>query len=143
MAERLSCWKCGTPLVSVPLPIGRRDECPSCGADLHVCRMCDFHDPGVSKSCREPMAEEVDEKERANFCDYFRAAPGRGAGGATAEAAAARDRLEKLFGAKAPGAPAGLARGAEAQKGKAQERSAASREKLEKMFGGKPGKDKG
>ena len=85
MSEVLSCWKCGHALDDVPLPLRRRDECPACGTDLHVCRMCEFYDPSVAKSCREPIAEEVTDKERANFCDYFRGRPGvQAAGGAGA-----------------------------------------------------------
>ena len=30
----------------------------------------------VAKHCREPIAEEVKDKERANFCDYFKPRPG-------------------------------------------------------------------
>ena len=72
----LRCWKCGHGLDDMPMPLRRRDECPACGADLHVCRMCEFYDTSVAKSCREPVAEEVTDKERAQFCDYFRAQPG-------------------------------------------------------------------
>jgi hypothetical protein len=93
----LNCWHCGTALEDVPLPIGRRDECPHCSSSLHVCRMCDFFDRAASKQCREPMADEVSDKEHANFCDYFRPRSGLTAG-ADQEAANARARLEALFG---------------------------------------------
>lgn len=33
--------------------------------------MCEFFDPNVPKQCGEDDAEEVFEKERANFCDWF------------------------------------------------------------------------
>jgi hypothetical protein len=33
--------------------------------------MCRHHDVGKAKQCREPMAEEVKDKTRANFCDWF------------------------------------------------------------------------
>ena len=33
--------------------------------------MCDFFDAHVPKQCREDDAEEVTEKERPNFCDWF------------------------------------------------------------------------
>ena len=33
--------------------------------------MCVHFDPGVPKQCREDDAEEVREKERLNFCDWF------------------------------------------------------------------------
>lgn len=95
--EALNCWHCGASLASVPLPIGRRDECPHCSSSLHVCRLCDFFDPRVSKQCREPMADEIADKEHANYCDYFRPHAGLTAD-ADPEAASARARLQALFG---------------------------------------------
>lgn len=82
------------------MPLRRRDECPACGTDLHVCRMCEFYDTSVAKSCREPVAEEVNDKERANFCDYFRGLPGVHAAGGSDQADAARAQLDALFGAE-------------------------------------------
>ena len=103
MSEVLSCWKCGHALEDMLIPLRRRDECPACGTDLHVCRMCEFYDPSVAKSCREPVAEEVTDKERANFCDYFRGRPGGEAAGGAGEAQAARAELDALFGLDAKG----------------------------------------
>lgn len=71
MDSELVCWKCGAPLDEVPLPLARLSECLACSAELHVCRLCEFFDLKVAKHCREPIAEEIKEKERANFCDYF------------------------------------------------------------------------
>jgi hypothetical protein len=51
--------------------IGRREACPSCSADLRCCLNCQFYDSAASKQCREPVAELVREKAKANFCDYF------------------------------------------------------------------------
>ena len=70
------CWKCGASLDDEPLPLARTAECAACNADLHVCRLCEWYDTAVAKSCREPVAEEVHNKERANFCDYFQPRPG-------------------------------------------------------------------
>ncbi|HKI98567.1 MAG TPA: hypothetical protein VKB51_08860 [bacterium] len=95
--ERLNCWHCGTSLEDLPLPVGRREECPHCSSSLHVCRMCEFFDRSASKMCHEPMADEVTDKEQSNFCDYFRPKAGLTAG-SDQEAAAARARLEALFG---------------------------------------------
>ena len=72
MSEHLSCYRCGHSLDSLPLPLGRRDECPGCTAELHVCRMCHMYDPREPNQCAEEDALEVNEKERANFCDYFK-----------------------------------------------------------------------
>lgn len=125
----------------MPMPLQRRDECPACSTDLHVCRMCEFYDKSVAKSCREPVAEEVTDKERANFCDYFRALPGLHATGGTDEAARARAQLEAMFGVAgntAGGAPAGDAESLmEAKRAKAQE----ARRQLDALFGDDEGEN--
>jgi hypothetical protein len=98
MAHTLVCWKCGASLAALSLPLLRRDECPACRAELHVCRMCRDYDEALAKRCREPTAEEVSDKSRANFCGHY--APRDHAwqpGNATA-AAQARSELERLFG---------------------------------------------
>lgn len=56
--------------------MGRRDECPKCHADVHVCKNCKNYDPNAYNECREPQADIVKDRERANFCDYF--SPGGG-----------------------------------------------------------------
>jgi hypothetical protein len=58
MAHTLVCWKCGAALAALSLPLMRRDECPACRAELHVCRMCRDYDTSKAKHCREPTAEE-------------------------------------------------------------------------------------
>jgi hypothetical protein len=87
------CAFCGGELGKGPF--GRRDECPKCGGDVHCCLNCRFHDPHAHNQCREPQAEPVTDRDRANFCDFFSA----GAGGRPAEdpAAEARRRLDALF----------------------------------------------
>lgn len=67
----LNCWKCKTSLVDVLLPFSRLSKCKTCNVDLQVCRMCRYYDTTVSNSCREPIAEKVYDKKRANFCGYF------------------------------------------------------------------------
>ena len=51
--------------------ISRREVCPFCRADLHCCYNCAFYDPKASRACREPIAEPVKDKHKANFCDFF------------------------------------------------------------------------
>ena len=88
------CWKCKK---EIPLEKpARSDECPLCHADLHVCRACEFYESGAHNDCRESSADMVTDKERANFCDYFRykdcqAKPGND------KASAARDAFNALF----------------------------------------------
>lgn len=98
MAEIPACWRCGHSLEELSLPLGRVDECPGCRSQLHVCRMCVFFDPATIKQCREDDADEVMEKERANFCEYFQVNFN-----AFDESIAAADRdaseqLQQLFG---------------------------------------------
>lgn len=61
--------------------------------------MCRFYDTSKAKYCAEPIADEVQDKTRANFCGYFVVAGGRfrqqGDAGDQAKSA-----LESLFGAK-------------------------------------------
>ena len=96
----LCCWKCGASLAALTLPLRRLEECKACGAELHVCRLCEFYDTAVAKSCREPVAEDVKDKTRANFCDYFRPRPGAYAAPGD-EASRAKAHLEALFAGSA------------------------------------------
>jgi hypothetical protein len=98
MGHQLVCWKCGADLAALTLPLSRRDECARCRAELHVCRMCVEYDEHVAKRCREPIAEEVGNKDQANFCDYFSPRAGAWQPGDAAAADSARSELERLFG---------------------------------------------
>ena len=64
----------GVSWLAVTGRVGRGESCPSCGADMHCCRNCEFYDPAAYNECREPQAERVLEKDRSNFCDYFQLA---------------------------------------------------------------------
>jgi hypothetical protein len=98
----MRCFACGTPVeLSSGERVGFRDACPRCGQDLHVCRNCTHHDPSAYNECREPNAERVDDRERANRCDYF--SPGEaGPTGRADERARGRARLDALFKKKPP-----------------------------------------
>jgi hypothetical protein len=98
MADELVCWRCGESLADLPLPLSRLAECRACHGELHVCRMCRYYDTGVAKSCREPVAEEVSNKERANFCGWFMPRAGAHVPGNERPAAAAKEALDALFG---------------------------------------------
>ena len=97
VTQTLTCWKCGTSLAGVLVPFARVAECPQCRADLHVCRMCKFFDPGVRRGCKEPVADEVSERERANFCGYFAPAAGLGPGAEDGASQAAWGELDAIF----------------------------------------------
>jgi len=94
----LTCWKCGESLSDVEPPIGLNDTCKTCQAELHVCKMCEFYDPQVSDSCREPIADSVSNKERANFCGYFKPKPSAHQATDRQAQSAALAQLDALFG---------------------------------------------
>jgi hypothetical protein len=100
MDNGLRCWKCGASLADYTLPLRRLEECRGCGAELHVCRMCEFYDLSKAKHCQEPIADEVKDKIRANFCDYFRPTPTAWQPGQLSAAEQAKAQLEALFGRK-------------------------------------------
>ncbi len=104
----LQCWKCGEALHDEPVPFARAAQCPACRADLHVCKLCEFYATGIANDCREPIAERVVNKERANFCGYFKPRPNAWQAPATTDVT--RRALDALFGgvADTPPAPAAL-----------------------------------
>lgn len=135
MSGTLNCWKCGAALDELPMPLGRRDECPACRADLHVCRMCEFYDTSVAKSCREPIAEEVNDKERSNFCDYFRARPEAHDSAAAAAGDVARAELEAIFGVEGETRGAAAAPDAKTLADRRRAEAEEARKKLDALFG--------
>ena len=65
-----NCYHCGSALTA--LDYGREDICRKCGKDSRTCRNCQFHDRSAHNECHETQADRVVEKEKANFCDYFK-----------------------------------------------------------------------
>lgn len=94
-ASVTSCHRCGKAREGSG-PVGRTETCDGCGADLHVCRNCDFHDLAAYNECRESRAERVLEKDLANFCDWFRGKQAARKKGTT-DQDTARKKLETLF----------------------------------------------
>lgn len=89
-----NCWNCGAELT--PLDYGRQDTCRKCGRDTRNCLNCEMHDRSYNNECRENQADRVVDKERSNFCDYFKPkAGGAGAGKARDEMKAAAEALFK------------------------------------------------
>ncbi|RIL03921.1 MAG: hypothetical protein DCC71_14745 [Proteobacteria bacterium] len=95
----MRCSACGTAIeLSSGERVGFRDECAHCRADLHSCRNCAHHDPGAYNACREPGAERVSDRERANRCDWF--TPAATAAQPKDDRASARSALDALFAPK-------------------------------------------
>lgn len=93
----MRCHACQTRIELGPgRPLGFREECEQCGADLHVCLNCAHHDPEAYNGCRESSAERVLDRDRANRCDYFRPSGVENADRGDA-AGEAKRALEDLF----------------------------------------------
>ncbi len=105
------------------MPLSRLSVCLKCSAELYVCKLCEFHEPKLRQGCLEDRAEHVQEKEHANFCEFFRPRPGAHVPRDRSQADAAKARLDALFGAPKPDGP---------------ERKDPVREELDKLFGAKP-----
>jgi hypothetical protein len=99
----LQCWKCGASLAGMLLPLSRRETCPSCRAELHVCKMCRHYDAHRAGQCRELAAERVADKTHANDCGWFVPRPEAYKGGGAAMAQASRSALDALFGERSGG----------------------------------------
>jgi hypothetical protein len=98
----MHCGACGTAIeFASGERVGFRDTCPHCHGDLHACRNCAHHDPGAYNECREPNAERVADRERANRCEWF--APRSGAPGTRRDPKPrAQAALDALFKSKKP-----------------------------------------
>lgn len=70
----LNCFHCGKVIPENNL--GRQDTCENCGKDTRCCRNCQHYDKTCNNECREEQAMRQVEKEKGNFCDWFRARTG-------------------------------------------------------------------
>ena len=52
--------------------IARSEECPYCYSSVRSCRMCEFYDVKAYNECRESSADRLVDKEKSNFCDYYK-----------------------------------------------------------------------
>ena len=90
----MHCAFCGAE-IELKDKVMRNDTCSQCTRDLRCCKQCQFFDHHAYNECKEVMAERITDKERANFCGYYRprgtpAKKGRKGGDA-------REALEALF----------------------------------------------
>lgn len=106
MAEIISCYRCGASLEKLSLPLSRRDECPACTVHVHVCRMCIYFDPSATKQCLEDDAEEVLDKIKVNFCEWFKPSAAAFDPVRADKEARARADLASLFSAEPATKPA-------------------------------------
>ncbi len=93
-----TCFSCGKEF-PYGFRVYRNTHCPVCDADAKVCLNCRFYSPGAHWDCSETVDDEVKDKDRANFCDFF--VLGRDGGPDSRETEkknSARDAFKGLFG---------------------------------------------
>ena len=90
------CYSCNAKLdIISEQKILRNQECDYCQVQLHCCKMCIHYDKTAYNECREPTAERIVEKEKANFCGHFKIIGGNAKSGPTKEDLL--DAANKLF----------------------------------------------
>ncbi len=67
---KLYCKSCGEEN-SFEAKVSFRADCMKCGMDLHTCEHCIFFDNASYNECKEPSADRVLEKNRANYCEFY------------------------------------------------------------------------
>ena len=95
--QSMKCYKCNHTLdLTEGEKILRHEECGHCQASLYCCKMCVHYDTHSYNECREPLAERIVDKEKANFCSYFKISDqGAGQGKSKDDLLAAADALFK------------------------------------------------
>ena len=101
MEEIWQCWQCGAKVTDQPLPLSTYAECRQCRAQLHCCRQCQHFNPRLRADCDEPRAESHSEREKANFCDWFKLRREFVESGEKAPSADHQTELDTLFGTDA------------------------------------------
>ena len=89
----MNCQNCGAAIPE--LGRGRQDVCPGCGRDVHSCRNCFNHDRNYNNECKESQAERVVDKEKSNFCDWWK--PRAGSGGTAVAREQLKSAADSLF----------------------------------------------
>lgn len=71
----VKCHKCNSALnFETGKDVGRSEECTNCYTSIRCCLMCEFYDKNSYNECKEPTADRIVDKEKANFCDFFKLA---------------------------------------------------------------------
>ena len=101
MTQNIVFWHCGVLVSEEPLPLSTYAECRPCRAQLHCCRQCQHYNPRLRADCDEPRAESHSEREKANFCDWFKLRREFVEPGEKAPSADHQTELDTLFGTDA------------------------------------------
>lgn len=70
---KIKCNNCGH-IEDFEHSIGVRSECSKCKNDLHCCKNCCFYNESSYNECRESQADRVLDKQKSNYCDFFKPA---------------------------------------------------------------------
>ncbi|MGE3262568.1 MAG: hypothetical protein AB7K68_12375 [Bacteriovoracia bacterium] len=89
------CFRCGKEIAENNL--GRQDSCENCGADTRCCRNCAHYDKSYNNECREEQAARQVEKEKGNFCEWFKARQGPVSGASAPAKDSLKSAAEALF----------------------------------------------
>lgn len=65
-----NCFHCGNLLNADDYTRGTL--CPNCKRETRCCRNCEFYAASLNNECHETQAERVVDKEKSNFCEFFR-----------------------------------------------------------------------
>jgi len=137
VSNNIICWNCGKSVASLMLPFTRNDECNACKSDVRVCKMCQYYDSHSHNQCRESIADDVSDKERSNFCGYFKVRSGAYQNEDVDAIKKSRADLDALFGDGDTGVEDELLESSADQSSDSSVDSSQERAKieLEKLFG--------
>jgi len=90
-----NCWQCGQLLKEADY--ARESRCSQCQAATHVCRNCHYYATNAPAQCREPVADAVSDKQKANFCGYFQAGENHQSQDQAPNSEALRQAADDLF----------------------------------------------
>ena len=68
--ETVKCSSCGAKVATA---IGAESACPTCRAELHTCRQCNYFDPSARFECSKPITAKIVNKNARNTCELFAA----------------------------------------------------------------------
>ena len=66
--EKVKCASCSAKIAT---SINLASTCPTCHADLHTCRQCNYFDPAARFECRKPITAKIVNKTAKNMCELF------------------------------------------------------------------------
>lgn len=92
------CHACGREWTAAKRQPGVKECCEGCGAYLHCCLNCTYHQPSAHNECYIPNTEWVGDRVKCNFCDEFSFADAEEAPRKKADTGKAKSAFDNLFG---------------------------------------------